>query len=440
MRPTPQLPTPLNEVRAVDDGSTAPLHTPSGQLCGQCQSSGGSLCYCINCCSFLCKPCTDSHKRMATFKSHKLVPPEQADTSSKYNCSKHQNESLNIYCITCKCLICQDCELFSHYKHETKSVTSTKETIKAHLKSDFECLLKHLKSFQSQFDKIAETEQHIEAYPDKLRAFIRQNVKDAKHKDKLLKEVDTHYSEYSKAVYAEKDSVSESIALLESEIKCANQLMKNSKLSLLEFAVCAYESISSMKKLKLLAWNPNSMSKFGLLVCVRITNDKQSSMTPPPFRPLGSVGATTTDKESSPLKSTSSDAADILLVKLFSTRFSIDKQNFFFGLGGSPGLAAVFSWSGASLSNASSELLFPELSVSCDVIGQSTLAVPCTVTRDQFPSQHNYSWRISYTATGPCSVKAKLKLNGDVYRQVDYLSHTNNSKSSQLNKTGHFFL
>ena len=309
LRPAPQLPTPLNEVRAVGDGITAPLCTPSGQLCGQCQSSGGSLCYCINCCSFLCKPCTDSHKRMATFKSHKLVPPEQADTSSKYNCSKHQNESLNIYCITCKCLICQDCELFSHYKHETKSVTSTKETIKAHLKSDFECLLKHLKSVQSQSDKIAETEQHVDTYPDKLRAFIRQNVKDAKHKDKLLKEVDTHYSEYSKAVYAEKDLVSESIAMLESEIKCANLLMKNSKLSLLEFAVQACESISSMNKLKSIMWNHD---KFGPLICV---NAKQHVPVRPRLRDGWGQPTTST--------STSSDT-DIRLINV-SVTFSINE-------------------------------------------------------------------------------------------------------------------
>ena len=412
LRPTPQpLPTPVSPA-ATDDGSTA-VATPRSQLCGQCQSAGGrSVSYCSKCCCFLCKPCTDSHKRMATFKSHEIVPPEQTDTTS--NCPKHSSEFLTTYCMTCKCLICQDCELFSHYGHETKSVSSARESIKAHLKLDFECLLKHLKSFQSHSQKIAKVGEHIASYPHKLRGFISENVKDTEHKDKLLNEVDTHYSQYSKALYTEKESVSKAIGMLESEIKSANQLMKNSKLLSLEFAVCAYESMSSMKKLKLLAWNPNILSMYMLLVCVRNTNDKQSlpAQLPPAF---GATG------KSSPLKSTGSDN-DILLVKSYYATFKVDKSDLLIGMfTGFKALTAVFSWSGTAVSrNASSELLFPELSISCDVIGSSTLAVPCTITRNKSTCAEYNSWKISYKEEGPCSVKATLQLNGDIYCQAEY--------------------
>uniref|UniRef100_A0A1X7SEM6 Uncharacterized protein n=1 Tax=Amphimedon queenslandica TaxID=400682 RepID=A0A1X7SEM6_AMPQE len=110
---------------------------------------------------------------MAAFITHELVPSEQADMASK---------------------------------HETKSVTSAEESIKAQIKSDFECLLKHLKSFQSHLEKFFKAEGHISYYPHKLRRFITENVKNTEHKDKLLKEVDTHYSKYSKALSAEKNS------------------------------------------------------------------------------------------------------------------------------------------------------------------------------------------------------------------------------------------
>uniref|UniRef100_A0A1X7UYP6 B box-type domain-containing protein n=1 Tax=Amphimedon queenslandica TaxID=400682 RepID=A0A1X7UYP6_AMPQE len=400
LRPTLQpLPIPVSPA-ATDDGSTA-VATPSGQSCGQCQSADESVRYCSKCCCFLCKPCTDSHKRMATFNTHDLVLPEEADIASKYNCPKHSSESLNAYCMTCKCLICQDCELCYHYKHETKSVTSARESIKAHLKSDFECLLKHLKSFQSHSEEIAEAEKHTTSYPHKLKGFISENVKDTEHKDKLLKEVDTHYSQYSKALSTEKDSVNKAIGMLESEIKSADQLMKNSKLSLLEFAVQGCKSMSSMDKLKSMIWNPIN---FGPLLCV---NDKLVSARPVK---TGGWGPPTT--------SASTSDTDIKLIN-GSVSFSINEPITSFHI-----VKIDFKWTrmAALPTNfryrSTTKLLFPDFDISCVVIGPKQRAVPCKIDETSKSNDNEASWNISAKTESPFTIKAELKLNGDVYRQI----------------------
>ena len=87
-----------------------------------------SICYCGTC-GFLCESCKKPHLEWDEFSSHKiisldqilmakdvtnLVPPVQ----KVLQCSKHPAKELDLYCDTCKEVICQVCILEVHQDHQ----------------------------------------------------------------------------------------------------------------------------------------------------------------------------------------------------------------------------------------------------------------------------------------------------------------------------------
>ena len=64
------------------------------------------------------------------------------------------------------------------------------------------------------------------------------------------------------------------------------------------------------------------------------------------------------------------------------------------------------------------KLLFPDVSISCVVIGRRERAVPCKIAEAYEADYNKTSWNISSKAASTFTVKAALKLNDDVYRQV----------------------
>ena len=98
----PQPPLNLSNPVAREDDGTIPvtehineLSLTSSQSCGQCQSVN-AVSFCSKCQSFLCELCNDAHKRMATFKGHTTVHPDQANTLSTKNCPKHPMKNLRL--------------------------------------------------------------------------------------------------------------------------------------------------------------------------------------------------------------------------------------------------------------------------------------------------------------------------------------------------------
>ena len=434
----PRPPLNLSNPVAKEDDGTVPvteqineLSLTSSQSCGQCQSVN-AVSFCSKCQSFLCELCNDAHKRMATFKGHATVHPDQANTLSAKNCPKHPNEVLETYCTDCKSLVCQDCVLFSCYEHKTTPVDSATADINAHLKSDFEHLRAHLKSFRSRAVIIAQFEKHVTIYPDKIKSFITEKQRVEKLKEEQIKKVDTHYNDFTKALDTEKDSVHKAIATIEAEIKSAHQLMTRKEVSNSEFAVLGNQAFLSMQKAKVLTWNPN-IENFGFLMCLvgespyrfnRFSSWSEHNII------LVNIETELKFKAKGYYTSTAGHFSKIQKKKDAKDAPSFIKKGFYCVS------ADLFSKKKTRSGSSSYSNFFPQISISCLITGPSTLAIPCTIMNDTSTCRSSsvkslfelcYStdpfvqtWNIYFeTAEVGCySVKVGLKLNDDVYYEV----------------------
>ena len=101
------------------------VNTPANNKCTKCKDQD-TICYCRSC-GFLCQTCQYVHLKWKEFSSHEivsldqltedvtnLVPPDQ----KIMQCSKHPGKELDLYCETCKEVICRDCILKVHRDHQ----------------------------------------------------------------------------------------------------------------------------------------------------------------------------------------------------------------------------------------------------------------------------------------------------------------------------------
>ena len=101
------------------------VSTPAHTKCVKCKKRQPT-CYCRTC-GFLCDFCKKPHLEWEEFSSHEiasfdkltedvtnLVPPVQ----KVLQCSKHPAKELDLYCKTCKNMICQYCILKVHRDHQ----------------------------------------------------------------------------------------------------------------------------------------------------------------------------------------------------------------------------------------------------------------------------------------------------------------------------------
>ena len=98
---------------------------PADTKCVKCEKREPT-CYCRTC-GFLCDKCKHTHLEWKEFSSHEivsldkltedvtnLVPPVQ----KVLQCSKHPAKELDLYCESCKEVICRDCILKVHRDHQ----------------------------------------------------------------------------------------------------------------------------------------------------------------------------------------------------------------------------------------------------------------------------------------------------------------------------------
>ena len=101
------------------------VSSPAETKCVNCgeQELG---CYCQTC-GFLCETCEHMHLKWKGFSSHKIVSLNQLTENATnlvppiqkvLQCSKHPAKELDLYCETCKEVICRDCILKVHRDHQ----------------------------------------------------------------------------------------------------------------------------------------------------------------------------------------------------------------------------------------------------------------------------------------------------------------------------------
>lgn len=146
------LPKDLRKIYEVEVAQyESKVKCQDGVLCGRCIETSGNTAtvFCCNCCKFLCKACTEDHRRWRETYEHELVRVGEGKnddgTASKnllkniphkpVKCDQHCDETLKFFCETCSMLICRDCIVLKHIGHDYDRIEVTAEKQKVNLSS-----------------------------------------------------------------------------------------------------------------------------------------------------------------------------------------------------------------------------------------------------------------------------------------------------------------
>ena len=107
--------------------------------------------YCIECGQNLCGSCSGRHRKIASCRTHKVIPLEDKHGSmikSKASfCDLHEDE-LRLYCYDCKKPICMMCKALEHDRHPC-----------THIKEAAQKFSKELQDHYPSFDRCVATDE-----------------------------------------------------------------------------------------------------------------------------------------------------------------------------------------------------------------------------------------------------------------------------------------
>ena len=195
------------------------VSTPAGTKCTKCKKQGPA-CYCRSC-GFLCDACKYPHLEWDEFSSHELVSLDQltADVTNlvppvqkTLNCSKHPTKELDLYCETCKEVICQYCVLKIHRDHQYDLATDAFPQQKKVLVSSVEPVEQQLASVNKALEDLKSLSGEItsqrQALETKIRAEIRLGHQALEAREEVLvSQLDQMTRDKLKNVAAQQDQL-----------------------------------------------------------------------------------------------------------------------------------------------------------------------------------------------------------------------------------------
>ena len=98
--------------------------TGKSLICELCDSGDAGVSCCTSCSVFMCEYCVTAHKRISTFKGHKILSLEEVKAGGSQAlvkpafCEKHNGETLKLFCQSCQKTICRDCTIVDHREHK----------------------------------------------------------------------------------------------------------------------------------------------------------------------------------------------------------------------------------------------------------------------------------------------------------------------------------
>ena len=120
------------------------------KLCEDCEENKAEV-HCSDCKISVCNSCSDSIHSRRVMKNHSISPITSLSTLKKssllpttspiiqfYQCERHYQKKMKLYCMTCNECVCVDCIGVSHINHAVKSVINRVEDIKEEWKKGVE--------------------------------------------------------------------------------------------------------------------------------------------------------------------------------------------------------------------------------------------------------------------------------------------------------------
>ena len=153
-------------------------------VCESCSLRGKAVSFCRQCTAFLCAYCVEQHLTLLVFKGHNVECIEDlkmggdADVPLKetppLKCPKH-DEPMKIFCFDCNGLICGDCTVIDHHRHDYYFLKKCAAEVRKTL-NDSLAPLQEIQSNIADSDKnLAGTEVQVGSQENQVCQSIKQS-------------------------------------------------------------------------------------------------------------------------------------------------------------------------------------------------------------------------------------------------------------------------
>lgn len=206
----------------------------AANVCDNCETDTACL-KCLDCdydCSRLCEVCSVNHKKFKAFREHRLVALAcQAaddkgiiDNASKSKsavknketlplCSKHSTKLLNMYCMSCRRIICLSCAAFGHESHTVlsheESAIQERESVQEAMNTLYSNMIMYRQTkceIQQNLSLLADQKQSM--LKDTKAAFTVLMDQLKSHQERLSSQVVTRCNRYRASLMKRIDSIS----------------------------------------------------------------------------------------------------------------------------------------------------------------------------------------------------------------------------------------
>ncbi|XP_030210817.1 E3 ubiquitin-protein ligase Midline-1 [Gadus morhua] len=119
---------------------------------------------CVTCEVSYCEECLRAtHPNKKPFTTHRLVAPVDDSHLRGLQCPEHEEERVNMYCVTDETLICSLCKLVGrHRDHQVAALSERYEKMRQSLDCNLGHLIKRNNELESMMGKLIQTCQHVE--------------------------------------------------------------------------------------------------------------------------------------------------------------------------------------------------------------------------------------------------------------------------------------
>ena len=211
--------------------------------CELCSDSGDKAeAFCRQCAMFICKNCSEHHKKLKILLTHEVASLEDLkqgrakpivvkEDPASVKCPDH-DEPLVIYCFDCDMPICRDCTLRDHRDHNFEFCKKAAVTTKSNLLEKLETLKTQRSSLSHAVEEVRTTKQELEAQRDTVANTIKTSFKELRdildnRERELLGEADRLVQEKMDRLSLQENTLSLASAEVQSVVDYTEQCVRH---------------------------------------------------------------------------------------------------------------------------------------------------------------------------------------------------------------------
>uniref|UniRef100_A0A5F8GES5 E3 ubiquitin-protein ligase Midline-1 n=1 Tax=Monodelphis domestica TaxID=13616 RepID=A0A5F8GES5_MONDO len=159
----PNSPSETRRERAFDSNTMTSSEKVLCQFCDQ-DPAQDAVKTCVTCEVSYCEECLKAtHPNKKPFTGHRLIEPIPDSHIRGLMCLEHEDEKVNMYCVTDDQLICALCKLVGrHRDHQVAALSERYDKLKQNLESNLTNLIKRNTELETLLAKLIQTCQHVE--------------------------------------------------------------------------------------------------------------------------------------------------------------------------------------------------------------------------------------------------------------------------------------